>query len=703
MREVTNVQQAQVIGVPDDIAGEVPVAIIQHPGPGSLPLDQMQALIRASLGPQSAPVAYLNLDDLNIQAFPTTALGKVRKDQLKTIAMNYLSVQTYVNRLQTQSAAPKMDSNERILVEIFAKITGQPAETISLDAPVLDLTDSINILRFQALIKKITSTDITTEDVLHASSIRALAQHLGEMVSSVQKVVPIDTREGPPTAADMVHTRGEHSQALRTRKVIEPILATINMSWDQVEDVFPITEHSSFYFEFKRPKAFTLRMAFVARSASTSVLRKALEMTLQQWSISRALLVRLNQQGLFVTVRAGSRWSDAVIKEVPELQDPQDLCSLSLLEISKNYVDVRKGGILNHFVIANIKSTGTAGLVILANHCPYDALSIEAFLEDLELNLAGRPATELRTSYKLFADMYYQYSNSVPAQIAVTFHVNRLRGISSLREYSWPRQRCIGWYLGDDDGYTVPISHHPGLSTKRTQIDNDGGQAGLIGVSRSARLNGLGMLRSRRNISAPVLFKAACTLLNSHLSLSREVLFLNTQAGRQWPFLDPSIAKHLPNPVTIAGNTVSSVLNRIQIPLEETVGSFLTRLEAEQQLLTIHAHAPMRSIASQLDPDDAAVYWAGYRQLLNWIPFLHESIVQKSREMRPVEAGVYGEVMLLWQCGILEAEVASVTVHWDGCQAGKVEVQGWADGFMKALQWVSQVQNWERKIEDLVW
>ena len=696
-------QQAQVVGIPDDIAGEVPVAIIQYLGPGPLPLEQMQALVQASLGPQNAPVAYLNLHDLGIQAFPMTTSGKVRKDKLKTIAMKHLSVQADVNSFKPHSEISKTNDNERLLVEVFAKIIGQTAENIPLDTPILNLADSINILRFQAQVKKHTSKNITTEDVLHASSIRALAQHLNKLAFSDPKVLPITTREGPPTTAEMVHTRGEDSQAWRTRKVIEPILATINMSWEDVEEVFPIPDLSSYYFRATRPKAFSIRISFVARSATTSDLRKALETTLQQWSMSRALIVRQDQQGLFVTVRADSRWSDAVIKEVSEVQDPQDLCSLLLPEMGENHVDLRQGGILTRFVIANIKSTGTAGLMMLANHSAHDALSLQAFIEDLHHTLAGSPPTEVQTSYKLFADMYYLYSNSVPAQTAVAFHVNRLRGISSLRECCWPRQLCVGWHIGDDEGYSVPASHDLALSTKRIQIDNDGGHAGLIGIPRSARLDDLHELRSRHNISAPVLFKAACALLNSHLTLSREVLFLNTQAGRQWPFLDPSIAKHLPNPITIAGNTLSSVLNRIQVPPEETVGSFLTRLEAEQQLLTIHAHAPQGSITSQLNPDDAAVYWAGKRQLLNWNPSFAETIIDESRELRLVELLGYTEVMLEWHCGMLETEAARILVQWDGCQVGKTEVEGWADGFMKALQWISRVQHWERKIEDLVW
>ena len=199
-----------------------------------------------------------------------------------------------------------------------------------------------------------------------------------------------------------------------------------------------------------------------------------------------------------------------------------------------------------------------------------------------------------------------------------------------------------------------------------------------------------------------MLFKAACALLNSHLPQTRVIVILGSQAGRQWPFLDPSIAKHLPNPITIAGNTLATVLNRIQIHSHETVGSFLARLEAEQQHLTTHAHAPTSSIASQLNPGDATAFMAGRRQLLNWNPSLADTIGENGRELRVEQELGYTEVMLEWHCGLLEADVASVLVQWDGCQVGKVEVQEWMDGFMKALLWVASLEHWESKIGELV-
>ncbi len=662
----------------------------------------MKVLVEASLGTPNTPVAYLTLRDLEIDALPTTTSGKVRKDKLKDLVIKHLSAKVSATATEAHIAIPTVDGHEQFLVKVLAELIGQPAATIPFDSPIATLTDSINILRFQAKVKKLTKRNITTEDVLGTASIRTLAKDLDRLPMSDEGIHSTNSREGPPTTADMVHAQGESSQTLRTRLVTELLLSRFGMSWPDVEDVFPIPDLSSRIFESTRTNAFSLRICYVAGSAGRSRLRMALEATLHQWAMFRALAIELDQQALFVTVRGGGKWFETVITEVPDLETPQDLCSLTLPSAEKNNVLPRNGSPLARFVIAHVKSTGTAGLVILAHHSAHDAISIETFMRDLQRNLTNsHPAIETRTSYKTFADMYYQYSNSLPAQIAAAFHVNRLRGISSLRDSCWPRQRCVGAHIGDDEGYTVPLPPDPALSSHRTQIDNDGGYAGLVGIQKLAPLKDLGELRSRHKISAPVLFKAACALLNSHLASSSEVLFTNIQAGRQWPFLDPSLAKYLPNPITIAGNTLASVINRIQIHPHETVGSFVSRLMEEQQLLTAHAHCPNASITAQLNAGDAAAYWAARLHVLNWSPSLADVEYRGSDELVRVQLTAYTELMLLWNCGMLGTGEASVLVQWDGCQAGKAEVQGWADKFMEALLWVASLENWETEVERL--
>jgi len=68
------------------------------------------------------------------------------------------------------------------------------------------------------------------------------------------------------------------------------------------------------------------------------------------------------------------------------------------------------------------------------NHIAFDAIFLAAFREELELLLDGKAVTEPRVPYRIFADIHYQNSTSLNAQLAIAFHTNRLRGIGYLRD-----------------------------------------------------------------------------------------------------------------------------------------------------------------------------------------------------------------------------------------------------------------------------
>ena len=446
-----------------------------------------------------------------------------------------------------------------------------------------------------------------------------------------------------------------------------------------------------------------MRMTYIAQSADSSRLRKALDDTLSQWPILRSIAAEFDNVPLLVLLRAGSAWSRATITEVPTVETPQELTAVKLPNAETLNVHARNCGPLARFVISNIKSTGNACLVALIHHATYDSISLQAFSEDLESNLKGIGSpVESLTTYKLFADTYYQYRSSVPAQIAIAFHVDRLRGISSLRENCWPPQRSPGWFIGDDRGHTIPSGTGAPLLQDRVQIDSDNGFAGLIGIKKLVKLPSLTELRSKCRISPPMVFKAACAIVNAHLTGSSEVIFSNTQAGRRWPHLDDGVATFLPNPVTIAGNTLGIVINRIQVHPNETTGTLLRHLEDEQKLLTQYEHAPITAIAAQLNPGDAAALQASRKQLFNWNPNSADfEVVDMKRELQPILIEGFTEVMLEWHCGMADGETGRVVVRWDGCQAGRETVEGWTERFVKALEWVAKVENLEREIGKL--
>ena len=688
-----------MVGVPDEIAGEVPLAVIQPLAPGPPPYEKMQELVLQTLGPACVPTMYITLQEIGLEAFPMTTSGKVRKDELKRILLKHLSTRSNLETL-TES---DLTITEQLLTKILSKFIGQSSDTIPLNTAIVNLIDSINALRLQSSIRNLTSKNISTEDLLGAASIRALAQQIDNTPSSDIQVSKSSIRQGPPGVLDMVHTHGNRASAERTKAMLEPLLAKLDISWDDVEDVCPFPDLSSRIFSIMRPLGFSMRMTYIAQSADSSRLRKALEDTLSQWPVFRSIAVEIDSFPLLVLLRAGNAWSRASITEVPPVETSHELTAGKLPSTASLNVHPRTGGPLARFLISNIKNTGKTGLVALIHHATYDSISFQAFSEDLESNIRriGSPI-ESKTPYKLFADMYYQYRSSVPAQIAIAFHVDRLRGIGSLREKCWPPQRSPGWFIGDDRGHTIASGTGAPLLQDRAQIDNDNGFAGLMGIKKLIKLPSLPELHSRHQISPSMVFKAACAIVNSHLTGSSEVIFMNTQAGRRWPHLDDSVAKFLPNPMTIAGSTLGIIINRIHVHPNETTGTLLRRLEDEQKLLTRYEHAPITAVAAQLNPDDAAALQASRKQLFNWNPNSAAlEVVDMNRELQPILMEGFTEVMLEWNCGMINGEMGRVKARWDGCQAGRETVEGWAERFVKALVWVAQVENFEREIVEL--
>ncbi|OCL08500.1 acetyl-CoA synthetase-like protein, partial [Glonium stellatum] len=84
-----------VVGAPDDIAGEVPVAVLKLSGNAAessrRTIRSLQEIAMRELGPALAPQMFLDLqEDLRLEAFPSTLSGKQRKMELAARVREYL-------------------------------------------------------------------------------------------------------------------------------------------------------------------------------------------------------------------------------------------------------------------------------------------------------------------------------------------------------------------------------------------------------------------------------------------------------------------------------------------------------------------------------------------------------------------------------------------------------------------------------------
>ena len=659
----------------------------------------MGKIVRQEIGEIYSPAHYLLLEDIGLARFPMTTSGKVRKVELTKRVNEYLQRQT-----SQKVALPRND--EDALCGMLAFLFGQTPESLPRRKPLQELADSITLLRLVAYVRRDLSKEISIEDVLGSTTIQDLARHLSklEVLSNPDQSLREHVREGPPAASEMVHTHGEETRAESTRETTDAVLRSMGMTWENdVEDVFPVSGSALKFLANTRDYGNTIRMAFIARTADISKINWAIRESLKQWAIFRSISVCFDETiRLFIVLRLNSNWSRMAILEHPDVESPEDLRRISP---PKDVVSVRAPGPLIRIIIARVRSTNTAGVVVIASHAVLDAVCMGAWGEDLRQLLSDKDArVQVRTPYKLFADIYYAHRNSLDAQLGLAYHVHRLKGLDAHKSVLWPPQRCHGWFIGNDSGWQPSTLEHSFGSSERRQLDEGGWRVGYEGITQFRPLRDLAQLWSAHKISVPVVFKAACVLLNSHMTGKLTVVFINSQAGRQWPFLQDPVSRYLPNPFTIAGPTLTSVVNNITINAKESVGDLLSRLEHEQQALTKYSHTPMADVLSHLPSADRAVAKEATRQLLNWQPNWRGMARRAaSSELQTIQIEGHGDRGVNWNCGMMDAEEARLTVKWDGAQLGAAEMKLRAEEFLRLVEWLQKPASWGENVDKFVW
>lgn len=184
-----------------------------------------------------------------------------------------------------------------------------------------------------------------------------------------------------------------------------------------------------------------------------------------------------------------------------------------------------------------------------------------------------------------------------------------------------------------------------------------------------------------------------------------EAVFSSVEAGRSWHFWeDWAHGEQAPivHPLDMAGPTLERVLNRIHIDRQERVSSFLRHVQEEQKQLTEYAHAPLYTIIARLeereriptdlDRGDGSILDTYFRrQCFNW---------RGLGSIGTDAAGVERRSGLQWNCGSVSEETLFVHAMWDDAQLRLREVQGAMDVFIKAVQWLTAPENWDKRVRE---
>ncbi|KAI5361193.1 putative AMP-dependent synthetase/ligase, Condensation domain, phosphopantetheine binding ACP [Septoria linicola] len=599
------VATSQVVAVQDEVAGEVPLAVVKTAGDHPVSNDSVHDVVVDKLGTLYVPAETVTLSELGIDDFPKTDSGKVQKGKLKETVAEYLQARDGGD--MNTASADSRESNVDNLHRIWSKLLSVSRDRLTTSTSIVDMADSITIMRSVNKIKHELGHTITTREVMENPTIEAQASLLQDRAQNTITSAPelaSALREGPPTASDMVHTHGSSKRAQQTQAAFEQATSDMGLTWDDVEDVVPISDFMQVMLRRLRAQSWNHRHAWKS-TASPKKLRSAFEKASTHNAMLRTMAVQPEgSPPLHYIVRPSKKWFDLVITEKEESVATAD--ELRTLHLNDPELDFAAApGPLLRAIIVPIQEGGS-GLIYQAQHSCFDGLSMPNLREDLKSILQEGEEVDIppRTSFKLYADTLYLHRDSVQAKIDIDFHAGRLQGLDDLEQSLWPVQRAPEWFKGDFSDVS------PDLVKARPLLDGDE-SIGVDGVMKRIKLPHLQALTEKHSIPAPAILKTALALLNVSYTKQNEAVFTNYEAGLTWPFLEPWIAERLPNTMDINGPTLEAVLNIIPLQNrergeEETCLAMMSRVSSEQTLLSQHSHAPLFSIQKALAENDGA-------------------------------------------------------------------------------------------------
>lgn len=129
--------EAQVVAAKDNIAGEVPVAIVRKLPAGDNPQEFLSTSVRTLMGLLHVSDEILTLEGLGLDDYPRTTSGKVQKATLRNLVVTLRkSRDPDITQLEHES---KSKSIEQTVLQVWWPATGIPPANLDIEAPTAEL------------------------------------------------------------------------------------------------------------------------------------------------------------------------------------------------------------------------------------------------------------------------------------------------------------------------------------------------------------------------------------------------------------------------------------------------------------------------------------------------------------------------------------------------------------------------------------
>lgn len=692
------------------MAGETPIAVVSNGKEKAVPLEQIRATVEKDLGPVCIPSKILSLDEIGLQAFPMTTSGKVMKRELQGTVLKYLSFsgdadhETQSNEIDTKPSTLDTDQAKSVIKNLWAQLTGHHDIVVDADRAVIEMADSLTILRFRSQLRNTFGKTVNLAGMRGGTTLADIARIVGRKGGEEVVEEPIyEAAATAPASEDMVHAMGDSKVEQATVEAFQPLLDRLQLSWKQdIEACYPAPDCPAMCFlRGTRPDLHTIKAAWNVAGSSVEQVDDAVREVLRGTPTLRSLVARSKTpHWVYAIMRASTKVLDMIVVPCETQKRRDDLLSSAVLDdVSRELALLR--GPLCRIHLAKIAGTDDVGVVLSVQHSTVDGVTINNFCQDLE-KILQRKTGQPRLPYQLFAETYYCYRNSAIGQRDVEYNLQQLKGIAGDRSSLWPPKRADTSYDGPDDVCRDAAGKE---EPPRAQLEPNGQAIGCKGLTKDISLPHLPNLASDRGISAVSVLKAAIALFNMKRTGTSTALYASVQSGRRWPFLLPQIAASMPDILDVAGACSTRALTRIRLETDETVEHFLVRVGKQQSEQSEHAHAPLEIVREKLGAEDAATFDdAIVRQMFDWYFGFGEakaaatedqapSVTMGSPRIRRLGYEWITDCGIVWEGSLLSPTDVRVCVQWDGAQLCSSEVQNCLGELAKAAEWLQRPES----------
>lgn len=603
------VASAVVVGAFDDIAGEVPVAVIEtfHPQDRSF-FQGLQSAVIQAMGRSFAPKFVLHLqDDLGRERYPTTTSGKIKKTVVKEWVASHLGESTMQTSSRSQtpsisetmtvltdpsvSSAPKVDITGE-LTQCWSSVSGLDAQDIKPDMPIRTFTDSTMMIQFLQLAKR-RGWKLTMRELLTANTIEKQAQLLGRAQTPVSTLFP----QGITTPTTMMAGRKERAAA------------QLGVHEDDIEELVPMTDlFRMLSVDRPFPGVWDFRIDFsVRRDLGPDEVEAILKKWLQRHELLRSMIAVVGDEPpVYAVMHPSASCLSRQITFGPEINDLRDVIDYH----QGGFVDSSYGPLCKLTVLP-LRNTPRCGMILHIHHVLFDGMVMERSIRDLNHLFDGKPQLNWYP-YREFAANYEVYRSTIEAEEAIQYFVNKLSGIAAAKDAVWDIHRV---FQKLDKNY-VPPQHRPNVTPARPD------PAKL--PKRFIHLPELPQMRSRFGISGPIIALTACALLNVRYTGASEAIITNLQSGRSWPTGDGPGSADV-SMLELSGPTLQNLPARIPVSPNDTALDLLNRVVQQQDEMMLREHVPIRTVHDLVSKgpngaEDAAVLWDLLTtQLFDWL------------------------------------------------------------------------------------